>query len=382
MDKVKRFAGQSRGSTAPTNRRGAVIVLVAVALVALMAMASLAVDSMFFFTVHSDLRRTADAAALASTSGLLIGQAEARMRAQQFAQLNPVLNTPVSLVGQQVQFGVWDPVNDQLLTSGAPNATRVRIQLDERSTPEGPLSFFGTFAATGRTTVTATSTAALGTRSIVLALDRSGSMDDDGASPEQPLTDTKQAAQDFLTLVGNFPVLGDKIGLVSYNEESTLDQQLSENFSQTGTAIGGPTSGLVADGFTNIASALCRSRQEVLSPRAGNRGARVVILLSDGRTNTRRDPVTCAMAGPPGVDAGSEFSTGSVSDQQAREEAQKLADAGVTLYTISLGTQTNPAAMTQMAQMTGGRHYIAPTAADLDEVFQQIAAQIPIALVE
>ena len=382
MNMVKRYVGRSTASIAPKSEHGAVIILVAVALVVLLAMASLAIDSAFLMTVHSDLRRTADAAVLASTAGLLVGQAEARQRGQQFAQLNPVLGTPVSLVGQQVQFGVWDPANDVLLTSAAPNATRVRIQLDDSSTPPGPLSFFGTLAAPGRTTVTATSTAALGTRSIVLALDRSGSMSDDGSNPQQPMTATKQAAQDFLSLLQNFPVVGDKIGLVSYNQESTLNQPLSDNFSQTATAIGNGTSGLVANGCTNIAAALCRARLEVLSPRAGNRGARVVILLSDGRTNSRRDPTTCAMVNAPCIDTGSEFSTGSVSDQQARQEAQRLADQGVTLFTISLGTRTNPAAMTQMAQITGGRHYIAPTAADLDAVFQQIAAQIPIALVE
>ena len=49
---------------------------------------------------------------------------------------------------------------------------------------------------------------------------------------------------------------------------------------------------------------------------------------------------------------------------------------------ISLGAATNQTLMNQMAVDTGGRHYFAPTAADLDAVFQQIAAQIPISLVE
>ena len=381
MDRAKRFDGPWTGSIRPTSNRGAVIILVALALVVLMAFASLAVDSAFFLTVHSDLRRTADAAALASASGLVVGQAEARQRASRFAQLNEVLETPVSLADQQIEFGAWDAANDLLLPSSAPNASRVRIRLGENTTPAGPRSFFGTLAGTGRTEViAASSTAALGTRSIVLTLDRSGSMADDGANPEQPLTDTKLAAQNFLTRLRNFPINGDRVGLVFYNDVAQIQQPLTDNFSLVTTAIGNATSGPSASGWTNIAAALCRARSEINSPRAGNRGARVVILLSDGKTNTRVNPSTCTTAGPAGIDNGQP--PGNLAEQQALSQARALGGDGVVVYTISLGNATNRPLMTQMAQETGGRHYMAPTSDDLDEVFEQIAAQIPIALVE
>ena len=104
------------------------------------------------------------------------------------------------------------------------------------------------------------------------------------------------------------------------------------------------------------------------------------MLLTDGRTNTRINPVTCRRVGDGCQDPSG--STLSVAARQAKDQAEALADDGAILYTISLGLQTNGALMEEMAQLASGEHFFAPTTDDLGDVFNQIASRIPGALVE
>jgi len=354
-----------------------VLIIAAVLMTALLGIAVLAVDGAFLMNVRAELQRATDAMSVAAASGLTVGLAEATQRAEQYAQLNPVLGESLDVEGQQMVFGLWEADSHQFIeTSGAPNSVRVTARLTGGSTPAEPSLFFGPVLGRNQSEVEATSTAALGNRNMVLTLDRSGSMNDDNANPEQPLTDTKEAAKRFLDLVRNFPVDGDQAGLVFYNHQATLNQQLTDNFNQVKTAIDGPT----ALDWTNIAAALCVARQETLSSRADPRGIKVIILLSDGKTNSRVNAATCQLAGTAGQDDGQP--PGNVSEQQALAQAQLIAQDRTILYTISLGLNTNRPLMQQMAQVTGGEHFFAPTTADLQHVFDEISARIPVALVE
>ncbi len=361
------------------SQRGSVLITASVLATALFGIAALAVDGAFLTEVRSELQNAADAAVIAAVSGLVVGQAEGRQRAQQYAGLNPVLRQTVNIAQQDLVFGHWDPDTRQFFqTTTAPNSARVALRLTETSSPAAPGLFFAPVLGQRRADVAATATASLGNRSIVLTLDRSGSMNDDGASPEQPLTDTKAAAKNFLDLLRNFPIEGDQAGLVFYNDVAALEQPLTEDFNQVKAAIDRPN----ASGFTNIAAALCTARRELLSARAEPRGLKVAVLLSDGRANTRRDPSSCQTVGTPGQDRLIERDANNPSARQALEEGREMARNGVILYTISLGNDTNQASMRNMAEATGGQHFFAPTTDDLEEVFNQIAARIPVGLVE
>ena len=368
-------------TSALRQQRGSVIVTLALVMTGLLSMVALAINGAFVTDVHSELQNTADAMATAATSGLLLNQAEAKQLAKEYAQRNAVLGQPMSLEGQSVEIGLWSfERNDFFPTTAAPNSVRVTLQLNDTSSPSAPSIFLGPFLGQQTTTMAVTATASLGSRSIVFAMDRSGSMDNDtvsGGDPE-PLTGTKEAAKQFLDMIQLFPIEGDRMGLVSYNHDATLDHQLTENFSAVKTAI----DGLKAGAWTNIAAALCRAHEEVISARAAERGASVIVLLSDGKTNTTANLSTCQRNSKPGRYSSGQLNTTNPAAANAKEEAENIAADGVILYTISLGNLTNQALMEEMAALSGGEHFFAPTTDDLDDVFRQISEQIPVVLVE
>lgn len=82
------------------SKRGAVSVLVAVSMLALLGFLALAIDLGMLYTAHNDAQRAADAAALAGASAFLEQEAalavpEARMRAMEYARRNTFQNGPI-----------------------------------------------------------------------------------------------------------------------------------------------------------------------------------------------------------------------------------------------------------------------------------------------
>ena len=361
------------------HERGSILVITALLITALLGFGALAVDGVYLMEVRAELQNTADATALASTSGLTVDQKEAGQRAASYAALNPVIGASVDLAKQEVTNGQWNGQTNTFVPAvKSANSSRVILRLTSTSTPTAPALFFGPVLGQQRGSVTATSTAALSNRNIMITLDRSGSMDDDTkqGGPPQPITDTKSAAKGFVNLIKNYAILGERIGLVWFSSDATLNNQLTDQLDVVKTAIGVPN----ASGWTNIAAALCMARKEILSARADPDGLKVIVLLSDGKTNTRTNPATCAATGQLGIDDGKP--AGNTSELQALAQANLIAGDHTILYTISLGNDTNLALMRQMAQVTGGEDYFAPTAADLLTIFQKIASKIPMRLVQ
>src|SRR3989338_4613998 len=291
---------------------GIALVMVAASLTALMGFAALGIDLAFLMEAQGELSSAADATALASASGLSVSvdesakKAEATSRGIRYAGLNKVLGEAVSLnPDEPFEFGRWD---GSTFTSPPPNekptnAVRVSLELT------GIQLFFAPVVRPGLGRVAASATAALvGSRDIVLTLDRSGSMNDDseaiapGTQPEQPLTDTKEAAKAFVDLLdpGGEGRKGDQVGLVSYSSATSsatssspaasLDAELTDDFAGVKTAI----AGLSADGCTNIAAALCVARREATSSNANPGAVPVIVLLSDGKANQCANLSSCA----------------------------------------------------------------------------------------
>lgn len=353
--------------------RGSVAVPTAVMVVALTGMAALGVDVAFLLEAKGELRRTADAAALAGVSGLLLSQDEAVIRARDYAAKNEVLGEPISPQALGLTFGQWDFDTNQFSAGSQPfNCLRVDIQLTENSNPAAPGLMFAKIFDLQKGFVSASATAALGKRDIMIVLDRSGSMDDDGGNPPQPITATKAAAKRFVDKIAAAPVTGDQMGLVWYSDRATLDQRLTTNFSQVKTRIDVPN----ANGCTNIAEAAQRAHQELTSGQANPRSVPIVVLLSDGKTNTRINGTGCQYNSP------GQFGTWNPAEVQARDQAVAMAGDGIVLYTISLGNDTNPTLMEAMAEATGGQHFYAPTTAQLDGIFTEISNRVPTMLVE
>jgi len=171
-------------------RRGAVLVLTALLMVFMMGLLALSVDVGYMMTVKTELKRAADAAALAGAVSLVEGTDSAQIKAFEFLARNPVghenlMTDPdweerlTELLAQhgekyQIEFGDWDESSREFIPSFVnPTAIRVLARHDG-----GPL-FFSRVFGKDRFHIEAESIARYEPRDIVLVLDFSASMNDD-----------------------------------------------------------------------------------------------------------------------------------------------------------------------------------------------------------
>ena len=144
-------------------------------------------------------------------------------------------------------------------------------------------------------------------------------------------------------------------------QESTVDvslpQRLSHNWTQNRQAITGGISSLgnlPMMGGTNMSAGLDTAVAELTKPSASTMSHKIVILLTDGRWNSGRDPALAA---------------------------QDAADAGIVVHTITM-LSDDAATMTEIANITGGKYYDARNEAELRAAFFEIARSLPIVLTE
>jgi hypothetical protein len=258
-----------------------------------------------------------------------------------------------------------------------PPSNPPHLEVDKSASP-GP--------GCGEATVTLTVTGAgepTGERlpvDVMLIIDRSGSMAGD------KMTATKAAAIAFVDLLDSSQ---DRVGLVSYSDSATLNQVLTTDFAAVKTAI----NGLVANGYTDIGDAIDTANQELTTNGRSPGVVWVEILLTDGLPNR-----------PNGT--GANFNEADAA--YARGFAQAAHTAGITLYTIGLGSSMNPSTGISyyflddlpasghtyrpgdpaepspgagynhdgLAYIGGGHFYPAPTPSDLQFMFEEISQEI------
>lgn len=154
---------------APSNRRGAVVVLVAVVMILFVAMAAFMIDYGYIMTKRTDLQRAADAAALAAVQDLIpaedgsqdLAAAVASVRSYVADNLN---ESGFTVKDADIEIGRFDTTtiysNVTLLNDGTKDAVRVTLRRDGASNALIPLFFARTLGANDAA-VTATATAVL-----------------------------------------------------------------------------------------------------------------------------------------------------------------------------------------------------------------------------
>ena len=138
-----------------TQRRGGIVVLVAVSLVVIFGFAVLAIDLGRLYLTRAELQRAADSAALAGASayctnaGLMQNLVELAYltdeRAQDFSLHNPTLHTPTVLDIADIAIGTYDySFPDAALdTSGVARFNAVRVIVRRTSgSSNGPVALF------------------------------------------------------------------------------------------------------------------------------------------------------------------------------------------------------------------------------------------------
>ena len=124
------------------NERGAVVIFIAIALVALLAMTAFVVDFGRVYATRADMQKTADAAALAAAEELPIAPAVAG-EAILYGQLNaPGAGTVIA--PSDVVVGHWDAATKTFFPGGGPlNAVRVTAHQSEANGNPLPMYFAG-----------------------------------------------------------------------------------------------------------------------------------------------------------------------------------------------------------------------------------------------
>jgi Flp pilus assembly protein TadG len=160
------------------DERGSVTVIVALGMLGLVGLLSLAVDLAQFYVVKNELQNTADAAALAGAKQLLQAKpgsnsvvsiccSEAVTAAQNCASRNQSSGQPMTVSPQDVAVGQWDMTSNQFVKTGCSvnpmevDALRVTVRRQGDTNPPIATWFAGIFGQTEQTS-SATATALLG----------------------------------------------------------------------------------------------------------------------------------------------------------------------------------------------------------------------------
>ncbi len=201
---------------------------------------------------------------------------------------------------------------------------------------------------------------------VMIVFDRSGSMDDAGGNPPQPITDAKNAA---ITLINQLNNTTDTAGLTSFSTTATLDQALTSNFA----AVTNKVNAISVGGNTNIGGGVKTGQQEIATHGRASPTVHVMVVLTDGVANRTASGTSCA-TNPTSADT---------CTQDAINQAAIAKAAGTIVFTIglnlnNLGSATAAVARAELQAMASNSndYYEAPTSSQLSNIFSQIATVI------
>ncbi|MGB7342745.1 MAG: vWA domain-containing protein [Pirellulaceae bacterium] len=331
-------------------RKGAMLVLIAIMLIAFMATVAFTVDVAHMHLTRTQLRTATDAASKAAAIELSITQDRdlAIARGQAIAAQNTVAADPLLLDPVDFEFGhaeagvsgkfVFDP--SQFPT----NSVRVNGRRTSGS-PSGPVPlFFGNIMGVQFFEPTIDSAATYIERDIVLVVDRSGSMQG------QKFADLVSAIGVFTATLGETSV-EERVGLASYNDTATADVPLTTDLNQISTTM----ASLPVGGFTSISRGMSAGKSLMDASRGSEFVERTFIVMTDGRHNRGPEPRTVATA---------------------------LAAEGVQIHTITFGADADQPRMREVAQIGGGEHFHALTGDQLRDIYREIALTLSTVMTE
>ncbi len=187
---------------------------------------------------------------------------------------------------------------------------------------------------------------------IIMAIDLSGSMNNDGDNPPQPVTDALLAAKQFVESLKS----DDKASVVTFASQAVTVSELSKNHQSTAEIIAGLTISPADEvGFTNTVAGLKTAAAELSSQRHTSNSRRAVVLLTDGLPTAPGD--TTAIV------------------EDTRLAAEALAQDGVEVYAIGLGKGVDTPFIESLASSKENA-YLAPQTTDLQQIYQKITGSL------
>ncbi len=369
------------------NRRGAILVLIAVLMPVIALMAAFAIDVAWMQLVRTELRTATDSASRAGAKVLSLEQDIdlARAAAIDAASRNLVGGAPMQVDGADVQFGLSEqptPNSKFAFTAGGSPLNAVHVDgLRTAGSVAGPVPlFFGRVLGVNTFEPAMSATSTMLDRDICIVIDRSGSMglpvtqpgggNGQNCGPLDP--GTRFAALDtavdaFLEEL-DFTFPRERVSLVSYSSRNRVRcrggnlrfdaadtrEPLTENYD----AIRGEMTAFMQNGIggrTAIGEGLREGLRAIQGTGARRFALKTVVLMTDGRHNTGIDPIIPAR-------------------QAARDD--------ITVHTVTFSRGAEQGRMRRVADEAGGRHFHADTAGDLRAVFREIARTLPVLVTE
>lgn len=364
-------------------RQGAMLVLIAFTLPLMVMMAAFALDVAWMQLVRSELRTATDAASRAGAKTLSLGQnvPRARAAAKDAANRNTVAGNGLTLDDSEIVFGRGQQANNNARFAFRPggnllNAVRVTGNRTAGSA-DGPVRLFlGNILGVNNFEPTMVATTNQLDRDICLVVDRSGSMMQEivgrvvpgpRCGPPHP---TRSRWGALATAVKGFinelqrTSQHEQCGLVSYSSAgsgcggkfttSDINAQLDRNYGQILSEMVRMSSGPV-QGRTCISAGIDNGIQVLTSPLVRPFAIKSIVLLTDGRHNTGKEPII---------------------------SARDAAALDIRIDTITFSDEADFARMRAVASATGGQHFHAPDAAALERIFRQIASTLPVITTE
>ncbi len=187
---------------------------------------------------------------------------------------------------------------------------------------------------------------------VLVTIDVSGSMDDDGDNPPQPITDVKLAAASFISRLNQ----NDQVGIATFATDAKVIANLSNNLSAQSAVLAAVQIGTVEQrGYTNTGRGLEEAAKELNSARHNENARKVLVILTDG------------LATAPG--------TTEESEAYALEIANSVKGLGIEIYAIGLGQSVNMNFVQSIA--TSPEHsYQAINSTEVDRIYKNITSSL------
>lgn len=388
------------------NENGQILVYFAIILPILLLFVGLAIDFGFAYVTKTTLSKAVDAAALEAMRNLNQGQTKAKAIALSAFNVNYA-----SALGRDTS----PPVVNIAIGTDANNNTVVNV--DATATID---TFFIRILSGFKTLNVSSSAQATRPKLIMsLVLDRSGSMNLNGGAQALP-----PAVDNFVTFFDNST---DQVAMVSFSTIATVNVTIRTNFQNVITTA---VNRMAFSGATYAHGGMLNGQAQISSVPTvtGEDVVKVAVFFTDGWANTVQDTLNCPPStslnfggcAPPeaavgwcsgfsfmdpvtgnGRSCGAKTFPSQITGTQltltpaniandAMYRTVKVANAmraqNVVVYSIGLGDKisqpflqqvaNDPASSTFDANQPVGQAVFAPTAADLQGVFQTIAAKI------
>ena len=366
-------------------RRGAMLPLIAFIMPFLLIFLGFAVDLAYMQNSRMELRAATDAAARAGATELARTEdvTLARNKAKQVARRNLVAGAPLRLRNSEVEIGRALPdANGKWIFNPSgwpPNSVRVNGNRTASSRDGAIPLFFGRIVGSGDFEPIQQATGSFLNVDICLVLDRSTSMklDDDSSESGMYISDPRfctsatptsrwqglDAAVRIFTNELRNTTADEQVALVTYSSDlsyyspplcgassnpSSLDSHLHNDLNRIDNAMNTLLTS-VWNGNTYIEAGMRTGISALTDPAyARNYADKVMIVLTDGHENI-----------------GSALSA-----------ANDCSTEGIIVHSITFSDFADQTAMQSVANAAGGRHYHAPNATALAQIFRDLAAQI------